>query len=148
MIFNSWMTAALAAAEKARTEGEVPIGAVIVYQQQLLASTHNLVESLRDATAHAELLAIQEACKKLNSKYLPECDLYVTLEPCVMCAGAIAHAKLRKVVFGAYDPKGGAIDHGPKFFQQPTCHHHPEIFGGIQLQQCQLILKDFFSSKR
>ena len=143
-----WMTEALKAAQRAFDNGEIPVGAVLVYQNKPLVVTHNLVEHFHDATAHAELLAIREACKLLGSKYLSKCDLYVTLEPCLMCAGAIAHTKIRKIVYGAYDPKGGAIDHGPKFFNQPTCHHHPEIISGVEESKCQHLLKDFFKDKR
>lgn len=145
---QSWMQEAIGQAKIAQEKGEVPIGAVIVYKGEILAQAHNQVENGANATYHAELIAINEACKLLNSKYLPECDLYVTLEPCAMCAGAIAHAKIRKVTYGAYDPKGGAVDHGPRFFQQATCHHQPEIIGGVNENECKLLLTNFFAGKR
>ena len=129
--------------------GEVPIGAVIVDATgRILAATHNGVEAQRDPTAHAELLAIRAACAAQGNKFLEECDLYVTLEPCAMCAQAIAFARLRRVYFGAYDPKGGGVEHGARVFSQPTCHHRPEVYGGIREAECGALLVDFFRAKR
>jgi tRNA(adenine34) deaminase len=106
------------------------------------------VETQKNPLAHAEILVIQQACDHLHTTRLNDCDLYVTLEPCTMCAGAIAHARLRRIYFGAFDPKGGAVDHGARFFSQPTCLHHPEIYGGICEQDCQYLLRSFFVDKR
>ena len=129
--------------------GEVPIGAVIVDAAgRILAATHNGVEAGRDPTAHAEMLAIRAACALLGNKFLEDCDLYVTLEPCAMCAQAIAFARLRRVYFGAYDPKGGGVEHGARVFSQPTCHHKPEVYGGIREADCAALLQDFFRAKR
>ncbi len=139
---------ALDQAERAVKADETPVGAVIVKGNEVIASAHNLTESRNDPTAHAELLAIQGACRILHSRYLTECDLYVTLEPCPMCAQAISFARIRRLYFGAYDPKGGGIEHGPRIFTQPTCHHIPEIIGGVQEQACGELLKKFFSQKR
>ncbi len=144
------MELALAAAEAAAAAGEVPVGAVLVdgASGEVLAKAHNRVEELRDPTAHAELLAIQEAARRLGSKRLTGADLYVTLEPCAMCAQAIAFARLRRLYFGAYDPKGGGVDHGARVFQQPTCHHRPEVVGGQEESRCGALLKDFFRDRR
>lgn len=144
------MTQALFEAKIAGSNGEVPVGAVIIdsVTGQVIAASGNKTEKNNDPTAHAELLAIQAACKIKGAARLPECDLYVTLEPCPMCATAISFARLRRVYFGAYDPKGGGIDHGPKIFTQPTCHHKPEVYGGIDEQACAGILKEFFKNKR
>lgn len=145
-----YMSQALKQAEKAVSQGEVPIGCVIVDTKtdRIIAETHNLCETNHDATAHAEILAIRKAGEKLGDTRLPDCDLYVTLEPCPMCATAISFARIRRVYFGAYDPKGGGVDHGPKIYQHETCHHHPEIYGGIQESVCGDILKTFFKDKR
>ena len=120
-------------AEAAAARDEVPIGAVLVDSTtgQVLAADHNRVEELHDPTAHAEMLVIRTVATGRKEKRLPLCDLYVTLEPCPMCATAISFARLRRVVFAARDPKGGGVEHGPKIFQQPTCHHRPEVFGGL-----------------
>ena len=144
------MEIALAEAEAAAAAGEVPVGAVLVdgASGEVLARAHNRVEELRDPTAHAELLAIQDAARRLGSKRLTGADLYVTLEPCAMCAQAIAFARLRRVHFGAYDPKGGGVDHGPRIFQQPTCHHRPEVVGGLEESRCGALLKAFFRDRR
>ncbi len=139
----------LAIAKVAADSGEVPIAAAIVGPDGVaVASYHNEVEARRDATAHAELLCIQMAARKLGRKALEDYTLYVTLEPCAMCAAALAHAKIGKIVFGAYDPKGGAIEHGARLFSQPTCHHHPEIIGGVMEAECGALLVDFFKGKR
>ncbi len=142
------MQQALAIAKTGTANGEVPIGAVIVHNGQIIASAHNLTETENDPTAHAEMLCIREAAKKLGEPRLPECDLYVTLEPCPMCATAISFARIRKLIYGAYDPKGGGVEHGPKIFAHSTCHHRPEIIGGIDEAECGEILKTFFEKRR
>jgi tRNA(adenine34) deaminase len=147
---NKYMIAALAEAKKAAAEGEIPVGAVLVDAQtgEIISRAHNRTEQDNDATAHAEALAIRAAGKILKAPRLVDCDLYVTLEPCPMCAGAISFARLRRVYFGAYDPKGGGVEHGPKVFSHPTCHHRPEVYGGIHEQECADLLKDFFKDRR
>jgi tRNA(Arg) A34 adenosine deaminase TadA len=143
------MDLALAEAERARELGEVPIGAVIVAADgAVLARAGNRTLALRDPTAHAELLAIREACAKLGSERLTGCDLYVTLEPCAMCAAAISFARIRRLYFGASDPKGGAVEHSPRFFAQPTCHHAPEVIGGIGETRAAALLRQFFAERR
>jgi tRNA(adenine34) deaminase len=143
------MELALAEAKAARDLGEVPIGAVIVSAAgEVLAQTGNRTLTLRDPTAHAELLAIRAAAAKLGSKRLTACDLYVTLEPCAMCAAAISFARIHRLYFGAADPKGGAVEHGPRFFHQPTCHHAPEVIGGLGETRAGALLKDFFAARR
>lgn len=144
----NYMQEALYQASLAFAGDEVPVGAVIVWQHQIIARAHNLVETTHNPLAHAEILAIRQACQVLSQPRLLECDLYVTLEPCTMCAAAIAHARLRRLYFGAFDVKGGAVDHGVRFFNQPTCFHHPEVYGGIQEQACQHLLHQFFQTKR
>jgi len=124
------------------------VGAVVVHQGVVIASCHNLTETNRDPTAHAEILAIRAAAAKLGDVRLAECDLYVTLEPCAMCAAAISHARIRRLYFGAYDAKGGAVEHGPKWFQQSTCLHKPEVFGGINEIESGALLKEFFIARR
>jgi len=143
------MDSALKQAYSAAQADEVPIGAVIVDASgRVLARAHNRVEADADPTAHAEMLAIRGACAILGNKFLEGCDLYVTLEPCAMCAAAIAFARLRRVYFGAYDPKGGGVEHGARVFSQPTCHHRPEVIGGLMERECGALLKDFFARKR
>ena len=143
------MDRAHAQAEAARDRGEVPVGAVIVSADgDILAAAGNETLMLRDPTAHAELVAIRAACAKLDSERLIDCDLYVTLEPCAMCAGAISFARIRRLYFGAPDPKGGAVEHGPRFFQQPTCHHAPEVIAGMGETKAAALLKDFFAGRR
>lgn len=142
------MDKALQQAHQAAVRGEVPVGAVLVHNNAILVETHNLIEQNNDPTAHAEILAIRQACDFLEKNRLDDCDLYVTLEPCTMCAGALAHARIRRLYYGAYDPKGGAIDHGVRFFSQRTCLHHPEIYGGIHEYECSILLKTFFRDKR
>lgn len=143
------MALALAEAETARDLGEVPIGAVVVGAEgEVLAAAGNRTLVLRDPTAHAELLAIREACARLGNERLTGCDLYVTLEPCAMCAAAISFARIRRLYFGASDPKGGAVEHGPRFYAQPTCHHAPEAIGGISGARAAALLKDFFAARR
>jgi tRNA(adenine34) deaminase len=143
------MLSLIAIARVAAQTGEVPIAAAIIGPDGIAVATyHNEVEQRRDATAHAELLAIQMACRKLGRKYLEEYTLMVTLEPCAMCAQAAAHVKLGKIIYGAYDAKSGGVEHGARIFTQPTCHHAPEIIGGVEAQACGQLLTDFFKAKR
>jgi len=144
------MELALAQARAAAAAGEVPVGAVLVEAQsgRVLAEARNRTEELNDPTAHAEMLAIRAAAALVGSPRLPDCDLYVTLEPCPMCAGAIAFARLRRVYYGAGDPKGGAVDHGVRLFEQPTCHHRPEVYGGIGEDAAAGLLREFFQARR
>jgi tRNA(adenine34) deaminase len=143
------MALALEQAERARDQGEVPIGAVVVSAEgEVLASAGNRTLAMRDPTAHAELLAIRAACAKLGSERLADCDLYVTLEPCAMCAAAISFARIRRLYFGAADAKGGAVEHGPRFFTQATCHHAPEVYDGIGETQSAALLKQFVAERR
>lgn len=129
--------------------GEVPVAAAVLDEKgEVIATAHNEVETRGDATAHAELLAIRVACTKLGEKYLEGCTLVVTLEPCPMCAAAIALAKIEKVIFGAYDPKSGGVEHGPRVFNHPTCHHVPEIIGGVMQAECGALMTEFFRGRR
>lgn len=139
-----WMDCALEEAQKAQKNGNVPIGAVIVRGNALVAAVGNRMYQEKDPLAHAELIALQQAVKILGTTYLDDCDLYVTLEPCTMCAGAISLARIRRLYFGAYDSKGGGVEHGARVFNHSTCHHRPEIFGGIKEQACQALLQNFF----
>lgn len=147
---DDYMALALHHAHAALARGEVPVGAVLVDHQkgQILAQTGNRCEELNDPTAHAEILAIREATATLKSPRLPNCDLYVTLEPCTMCATAISFARIRRLYYGAYDPKGGGVDHGAQFYQQATCHHRPEVYSGLREQECATVLKTFFQDRR
>ncbi len=142
------MRAALDAAARAADSGEVPVGAVIVRNGEIIATAANAPRSLHDPTAHAEMLAIRAAAALLGRDRLEECDLWVTLEPCAMCAGAIAHARIARLYYGAPDPKGGAVEHGPRFFTQPTCHHRPELYPGIGEVEAAALLRDFFRARR
>jgi tRNA(Arg) A34 adenosine deaminase TadA len=143
------MERALREARAAAERGEVPVGAVIVRSDgALLAAAGNRTEADRDPTAHAELLAIRAAAAALGSPRLVDCDLHVTLEPCPMCAQAISFARLRRLYYGAADPKGGGVEHGPRIFNQPTCHHRPEIYGGIGEGEAAAILQAFFKARR
>lgn len=142
------MEVALQEAQAAALRGEVPVGAVIVRGGAVIARAGNRMRERKDPTAHAELLAIQQACAVLGNERLGDCDLYVTLEPCAMCAAAISFARVRRVYFGASDPKGGAVENGVRFFNQPTCHHAPEVYGGIGESQSRAILRTFFSGLR
>lgn len=142
------MEQALAEARAAAGRGETPVGAVIVRDGAVLASAGNRTRELSDPTAHAETLAIRAAGAVLGSERLVGCDLWVTLEPCPMCAAAISFARIRRLYFGAGDPKGGAVDHGPRFYAQPTCHHAPEIYPGIGESECAALLRDFFRARR
>ena len=141
--------ALIALAKTAASLGEVPIAACIVAGDgSILAQAHNEVEMRGDATAHAELLAIRLACKARGEKYLEDCTLYVTLEPCAMCAQAASHVKLKKIIFGAYDPKSGGLEHGARVFAHATCHHVPEVIGGVMAAECGALLTEFFRSRR
>ena len=143
------MALALAEAEAAATRGEVPVGAVLVDRAgRVLAAAGNRVETYCDPTAHAEVLVLRAGAARFGTVRLADCDLYVTLEPCAMCAAAIGLARLRRLYFGAYDPKGGAVEHGPRLFEQPTTHHHPEIYGGIEEQRAGELLRAFFRDRR
>ena len=145
---STFMSEAIAQARAASAAGEVPVGCVIVRDGQVIARAHNRTLMDRDPTAHCEMLAIREAARVLASERLVDCDLYVTLEPCAMCAAAIGLARLRRLYFGAYDPKGGAVEHGPRLFEQPTTHHQPEIYGGIEGRRAGELLRDFFRDRR
>jgi tRNA(adenine34) deaminase len=142
------MTLALDEARAAAARGEVPVGAVIVKEGAVIAAAHNRPRELNDPTAHAEMLAIRRACDVLSDERLTGCDLYVTLEPCAMCAAAISFARIRRLYFGAADPKGGAVENGPRFFTQPTCHHAPEVYGGMREREAAGLLQDFFAARR
>jgi tRNA(Arg) A34 adenosine deaminase TadA len=152
------MALALAEAEAAGARGEVPVGAVVIEpgSGRVLARAGNQVEALRDPTAHAEILAIRAALqggptardRAADGRWLDGMDLYVTLEPCAMCAAAIALGRIRRLYFGAYDPKGGAVEHGPRLFTQPTCLHRPEVYGGIEERRAGALLKAFFQARR
>ncbi len=149
-MYNTYMQHAIMQAKKALSKGEVPIGAIIVDSttDTIIAKAHNLTITNNDPTAHAEILAIRKAGEILSNYRLNNCDLYVSLEPCPMCASAISNARIRRLYFGAYDPKSGGIEQGAKIFGQKTCHHKPEIYGGIAEFDSQAILKEFFKSKR
>lgn len=142
------MRRALAEAAAAADAGEVPVGAVVVQGGVIVAAAANAPRTLNDPTAHAEIRAIRTAAEALGRDRLEDCDLYVTLEPCAMCAGAIAHARIARLYYGASDPKGGAVEHGPRFFGQPTCHHRPEIYGGIGEAEAAALLRGFFRDRR
>ncbi|MDR6144797.1 tRNA(adenine34) deaminase [Sphingomonas sp. SORGH_AS870] len=142
------MRAALDAAAQAGQAGEVPVGAVVIRDGVILATGANAPRRLHDPTAHAEIQAIRAAAAKLGRDRLEDCDLWVTLEPCAMCAGAIAHARIARLYYAASDPKGGAVEHGPRFFAQPTCHHRPDIYAGIGEGEAAGLLRDFFAARR
>jgi tRNA(adenine34) deaminase len=143
------MVIAMEEAQAAASRGEVPVGACITsVSGEILARAGNRTLELKDPTAHAEMLVLRQAAAKLGSERLTDCDLHVTLEPCAMCAGAISHARIRRVYFGADDPKMGAIEHGPRFFTQTTCHHAPEVYGGIGGEAAAQLLKEFFKARR
>jgi tRNA(adenine34) deaminase len=145
---TSFMEQALAEARAANEAGEVPVGCVIVRDGAVLARARNATLAARDPTAHAELLAIRAAAAALGSERLLDCDLYVTLEPCAMCAAAISFARIRRLYYAAADPKGGAVENGVKFFSSPTCHHRPEIDAGIAEREAAALLEDFFRARR
>lgn len=142
------MDMALDEARAAAAAGEVPIGCVIVHDGEAIARAGNRTLADRDPTAHAEMLSIRAASAALGSERLVDCDLYVTLEPCAMCAAAMSFARIRRLYYGATDPKGGAVDSGVRFFASPTCHHRPDVYGGIGEAEASALLKDFFRARR
>ncbi len=142
------MQSALAAASDAAAAGEVPVGAVVVCDGTVIATAANAPLATHDPTGHAEIRAIRAAAAALGRDRLDGCDLWVTLEPCAMCAGAIAHARIARLYYGASDPKGGAVEHGPRFFSQPTCHHRPDVYAGIGADAAGALLRDFFRDRR
>jgi cytosine deaminase len=142
------MELALAEARRAGERGEVPIGAVVVLDSKVVATAGNRTRELNDVTAHAEIVAIRLACEELGQERLTGADLYVTLEPCTMCAAAISFARIRRLYYGAEDPKGGGVDNGVRFYRQPTCHHAPEVYSGLGATASADILRDFFQAKR
>ncbi|HZP71019.1 MAG TPA: nucleoside deaminase [Pseudolabrys sp.] len=144
----SFMRIALEEARAAEARGEVPVGCLIVRGSDIIARAGNRTIADRDPTAHAELIAIRSAAAALGSERLTDCDLYVTLEPCAMCAAAMSFARIRRLYFGAADTKGGAVEHGVRFFTSPTCHHRPAVYGGINESECAALLKDFFQARR
>ena len=145
---TSFMDMALEEARAAGARGEVPVGCVLVREGAVLARAGNRTLAERDPTAHAEMVAIRAAAAALGSERLDGCDLYVTLEPCAMCAGAVAFAHIRRLYYGAADPKGGAVDNGVKFFASPSCHHRPEVYGGLAEAEAGALLKEFFRERR
>ena len=145
---TSFMAMALDEARAAGARGEVPVGCVIVRDGAVVTRAGNRTLADRDPTAHAEIIAIRAAAASLGSERLDACDLYVTLEPCAMCAGAVAFARIRRLYYGAADPKGGAVDNGVKFFASPTCHHRPEVYGGLAEAEAGALLKEFFRERR
>jgi tRNA(Arg) A34 adenosine deaminase TadA len=142
------MAEALAQARAAGARGEVPVGALVVKDGIVVARAGNRTLEDRDPTAHAEILAIRAACEALGSERLVGCDLVVTLEPCPMCAAAISFARIRRLYYAASDPKGGAVENGVRFYDSPTCHHAPEVYGGIRESEASALLRDFFSARR
>jgi tRNA(Arg) A34 adenosine deaminase TadA len=144
------MIEALQGAKMAAAQGEVPVGAVLVngLTGEIVARGFNCTEQMNDPTAHAEILALRQGGKLLSAPRLVDCDLYVTLEPCPMCAAAISFARIRRLYFGAYDPKSGGVEHGPRMYSHAALHHVPEVYGGIDETLCGAILKDFFKDKR
>ena len=148
MTAPTFMDLALKTAEMAGKAGEVPIGCVIVRDNEVIATAANRTLSDRDPTAHAEILAIRQAAAKIGSERLVDCDLYVTLEPCTMCAAAISFSRIRRLYYGAADPKGGAVDSGVRFFASPTCHHAPEVYSSVGENEAATLLRDFFKARR
>jgi len=148
MTAQSFMDLALKQAEIAALSGEVPIGCVVVHDGTVIAQAGNRTLTDRDPTAHAEMVALREAAQKLGRERLTDCDLYVTLEPCTMCAGAISHARIRRLYYGALDPKGGAVDSGVRFFNSPTCHHTPDVYPAVGEGKAGTLLRDFFKARR
>ncbi|WP_017664447.1 nucleoside deaminase [Porphyrobacter sp. AAP82] len=146
--FRSFMPRALGLARDAAAAGEVPIGAVVVKDGQVIAAAHNAPRALHDPTAHAEILAIRAAARVLDDERLTGCELWVTLEPCAMCAGAIAHARIARLYYAASDPKGGAVEHGARVFDQPQCLHRPEVYTGIGEEEAADLLRGFFRQRR
>jgi len=145
---SRYMALALEEARAAEAAGETPVGAIAVRGDKIVGRGHNLTRALYDPTAHAEIVALRRACEALRLERAPECDLYVTLEPCPMCAQAISFARVRRLYFGAYDPKGGGTESGAQIFNQKSCFHRPEIYGGVMEKECGEILRNFFASKR
>lgn len=145
---NDPFSAAFDEARAAAAAGEVPVGAALARNGEVIAAAGNRTLREHDPTAHAEMLVIRDACARIGSERLVECDLYVTLEPCAMCAAAISFARIRRLYYAASDPKGGAIEHGPRFFSQPTCHHRPEVYGGIRESEAAQLLREFFQARR
>jgi tRNA(adenine34) deaminase len=143
-----FMQFALEEARAAQARGEVPVGCVIVRDGKVIARAGNRTLADKDPTAHAELLAIRQAAAAIGSERLSDCDLYVTLEPCTMCSAAMAFARIRRLYFGAADPKGGAVEHGVRFFAAATCHHRPEVYGGINERESASLLRAFFADRR
>src|ERR1700716_150709 len=148
MTAPSFMDLALKAAENAGKSGEVPIGCVVVRDNAAIASAATRTLTDRDPTAHAEMLAIRDAARRLGSERLADCDLYVTLEPCTMCAAAISFARVRRLYYGAADPKGGAVESGVRFFASPTCHHVPEVYSAVGESESAMLLREFFKARR
>ena len=144
----SFMDLALKTAENAGKAGEVPIGCVVGRNYEVIATAANRTLTDYDPTGHAEIIALREAAKKIGSERLVDCDLYVTLEPCTMCAGAISFARVRRLYYGAADPKGGAVDSGVRFFAQPTCHHAPEVYSAVGETSAAALLREFFQARR
>lgn len=142
------MARALEQAASAAARGEVPVGAVLVHDGRAIAADGNRTRELTDPTAHAEMLVIRSGAAQLGTDRLTDCDLYVTLEPCAMCAGAISFARIRRLYYGAGDPKGGAVDNGVRFFASPTCHHVPDVYGAVGEEAAAMLLKDFFKARR
>lgn len=145
---RDFMQLALDEAARAADRGEVPVGAVLVRAGEVLAADGNRTREQADPTAHAEILVLRAGAARLGNDRLGDCDLYVTLEPCTMCAAAISFARLRRVYYGAADPKGGAVESGVRFFAQPTCHHRPEVYGGFRERESAQLLRDFFAGRR
>lgn len=148
MAFRSYMDQALTEAKAAALRGEVPVGAVVLREGDVIAAEGNRTREYDDPTAHAEILAIRAACRILQAERLSGCDLYVTLEPCAMCAGAIAAARIGRVYYGAPDPKSGGVDHGARVFSHPQAHHVPEVYEGIAARESAALLKAFFAKRR
>jgi tRNA(adenine34) deaminase len=145
---DSYMDLALAEARAAAAAGEVPVGCVVVRDGAVVARARNRTLADRDPTAHAEMLALRAAAAAIGSERLVDCDVYVTLEPCTMCAGALSFARIRRLYYGAADPKGGAVESGVRFFSAPTCHHRPDVYGGIGEQEAAALLREFFAERR
>jgi tRNA(adenine34) deaminase len=145
---TTFMDLALAEARAAAAHGEVPVGCVIVRDGAVIARGRNRTIADHDPTAHAEMVALRAAAATLGTERLADCDIYVTLEPCTMCAGALSFARIRRLYYGAADPKGGAVDSGVRFFDQPTCHHRPDVYGGIAGQEAAALLRGFFAGRR
>ncbi|MCI5038810.1 MAG: nucleoside deaminase [Donghicola eburneus] len=148
MTFRSHMQIALSEAEAAATRGEIPVGAVLLRNGEVIAQAGNRTRELNDPTAHAEVLVIREACRVLRQERLTGCDLYVTLEPCPMCAAAISNARIGRLYYGASDPKSGGVGQGPRIFSHPQCHHAPEVYDGIDEARSAALLADFFAKLR